>query len=160
MLRYSNRTLLRNTRLLFYVNALNTENSSDVDRFNGALSPLLNNLTAEASTAGSLRKFATGNTTPGPGLTNIYALVQCTPDLTQLECSDCLQGATRQFLSRYNGPIGGRTLVPTCNFRYENTQFYNVSTLAIPPPTSPPSGERTSTSTTRTVIIVTVSVTV
>ncbi|GKA87854.1 putative receptor-like protein kinase [Tanacetum coccineum] len=97
-----------------YIFLANPQNVSDVDSFNGALSPLLNNLTAEASTGGSLRKFATGNTR-GPGL---------------------------------------QTYMPL----YENSPFYNETTLAIPPPTSPSSGENTSK--TRTVIIVTVSVTV
>ncbi|PWA79933.1 cysteine-rich RLK (RECEPTOR-like protein kinase) 26 [Artemisia annua] len=45
--------LLGNT-INYYVVLMNTQNASDVDRFNEALSPLLNNLTAEASAGGSL----------------------------------------------------------------------------------------------------------
>jgi len=136
MLKYSNQTILGNTQIkLLYLNYVIPENASDVDRFNGALSPLLNNLTREASTGGSLLKFATGNTL-GPGLTNIYALVQCTPDLTQQQCNKCLGGAISQFSNQYSGSIGGRTLVPMCNFRYEDSLFYNESTPAIPPPSS------------------------
>ncbi|PWA47123.1 cysteine-rich RLK (RECEPTOR-like protein kinase) 26 [Artemisia annua] len=162
MLKYSNQIILGSTQIKFYVNYTNPENASDVDRFNGALSPLLNNLTREASTGGSLLKFATGNTL-GPGLANIYALVQCTPDLTQQQCNECLGDIISRFSYLYSGLIGGRTLVPMCNFRYEVRPFYNENTLASPPPPnlqglSPSSG--TNTSKTRTVIIVTISVTV
>ncbi|GJV85772.1 cysteine-rich receptor-like protein kinase 26 [Tanacetum coccineum] len=135
MLKYSNQTVLGNTAIRYYVFLMNTQNASDVDRFNGALSPLLNNLTAEASAGGSLRKFATGNTR-GPGVTSIYALVQCTPDLTQQQCNECLGGGISVFSNQYSGRIGGRTLLPMCNFRYETYQFFNESTLAIPPPPS------------------------
>nr|GEW43935.1 cysteine-rich RLK (receptor-like protein kinase) 26 [Tanacetum cinerariifolium] len=128
--RYS---LLGKTDIMYYVFLVNTQNASDVDRFNGALSPLLNNLTAEASAGGSLRKFAAGHT-PGPGITTIYALVQCTPDITQQQCNECLGDGITQFSNRYNGKIGGRTLLPMCNFRYESYGFFNETTFSIPPP--------------------------
>ncbi|PWA71873.1 cysteine-rich RLK (RECEPTOR-like protein kinase) 26 [Artemisia annua] len=89
MLKYSNQTLLGNTDVKHYVLLEIKQTASDVDRFNGALSSLLNNLTAKASAGGSLGKFATGNTS-GPGATSIYALVQCRPDLTQQQCNECL----------------------------------------------------------------------
>ena len=135
MLKYSNQTILGSTQIKFHVNYVNSENASDVDRFNEALSPLLNKLTREASTGGSLLKFATGNT-PGPGLIYIYALVQCTPDLTQQQCNECLGGAISQFSNKFSGPVGGRTLVPMCNFRYEDKPFYNENTPAIYPTTT------------------------
>ncbi|PWA95864.1 receptor-like protein kinase [Artemisia annua] len=136
MLHYSNQTILRSTQIKFNQTMVYRQISSD-DRFNGYLKPLLKNLTAEASTGGSLLKFATGNTHgPAAGLINIYALVQCTPDLTQQQCNECLRGAISHFLSQYNGNIGGRNLLPMCNFRYEATQFYNENAPAIPPPSS------------------------
>ncbi|PWA49945.1 cysteine-rich RLK (RECEPTOR-like protein kinase) 26 [Artemisia annua] len=116
MLIYSNQTVLRNTNIPYTVFLWNTQNASDVDRFNDALSPLLNNLIAEASGGGSLRKFASGNTS-GPGVTRIYALAQCTPDLNEQQCDQCLQGAISQFTNAFSGKIGGRALVPMCNFR-------------------------------------------
>ncbi|PWA40571.1 cysteine-rich RLK (RECEPTOR-like protein kinase) 26 [Artemisia annua] len=113
MLRYSNQTVLNTNKIAIL---LNTQNASDVDRFNEALSPLLNNVTAEASGGGSLSKFATGNTR-GPGVTRIYALAQCTPDLTPQQCKQCLEGVISVFTNAYREKIGGRSLVPTCNFR-------------------------------------------
>ncbi|PWA76554.1 cysteine-rich RLK (RECEPTOR-like protein kinase) 26 [Artemisia annua] len=133
MLKYSDQTILGKTDIKFYVFLLNTQNASDVERFNGALSALLNNLTANASAGGSLRKFAAGDTR-GPGFTSIYALVQCTPDLAQQQCNECLGDGITQFSNRYSGRIGGRTLLPMCTFRYESYRFFNESTLAIQPP--------------------------
>ncbi|PWA79101.1 hypothetical protein CTI12_AA208380 [Artemisia annua] len=120
MLRYSNQTVLNTNKIAIL---LNTQNASDVDRFNEALSPLLNNVTAEASGGGSLRKFATGNTR-GPGVTSIYALAQCTPDLTPQQCKQCLESVISVFTNAYREKIGGRSLVPTCNFRYELSMFH------------------------------------
>ncbi|XP_021989267.1 putative receptor-like protein kinase At4g00960 isoform X3 [Helianthus annuus] len=133
---YSNRTILGNNPMQTSVYLLNTQNATNRDRFTAALRPLLSNLTAAAAAGGSLRKFATGNTT-GPDFSNIYGLVQCTPDLTQLLCNECLENAISLFSNRFGGIIGGRNLAPKCNFRYETYGFFNVSTLVIPPPPSP-----------------------
>ncbi|KAJ0744350.1 putative protein kinase RLK-Pelle-DLSV family [Helianthus annuus] len=133
---YSNRSILGNNPMQTSVYLLNTQNATNRDRFTAALRPLLSNLTAAAAAGGSLRKFATGNTT-GPDFSNIYGLVQCTPDLTQLLCNECLENAISLFSNRFGGIIGGRNLAPKCNFRYETYGFFNVSTLVIPPPPSP-----------------------
>ncbi|GJX28672.1 putative receptor-like protein kinase [Tanacetum coccineum] len=135
LLKYSNQTILGRDQPKPYLFLMNTQNASDKDRLNEALRPLLNDLTANAAAGDSLRKFATGNTT-GPDLTTIYGLVQCSPDLLNQQCNDCLNDVINQFLIQYSGKIGGRTLLPMCNFRYEIYPFFNVSTLAIPPPPS------------------------
>ncbi|XP_076925045.1 cysteine-rich receptor-like protein kinase 25 [Bidens hawaiensis] len=139
-LRYSNQTISgnvntpRGTTWLMW----NFRNATNKDQFNGDLRPLLIELRADAAAGGSLKKFASGNRT-GPDFTTIYGLVQCNPDLSSLECSDCLEDAVNRFGLRYSGSVGGRTLKPTCNFRYEIYRFFNVSTLVItPPPSSSP----------------------
>ena len=139
MLKYSNESILRNTGIKFYVFLVNPQNASDQVGFNRVARPLMNQLRADAAAGGPLLKFATGNTT-GPEFETIYGLVQCSPDLIEQECSSCLEGAIGQFWNTYSGKIGGRTLLPKCNFRYEISRFYNGSTLVIPPPpsSSPP----------------------
>ncbi|KAI3718764.1 hypothetical protein L6452_19647 [Arctium lappa] len=136
MLKYSNETILGNTRIRFYVFYANNQNASDEDGFNRALRPLMNRLRGDAAAGGPLLKFATGNTT-GPNLETIYGLVQCTPELNEMQCSGCLEDAISQFGNSNSGKIGGRTLLPMCNFRYEISRFYNESTLFIPPPPPP-----------------------
>ncbi|MBA0820036.1 hypothetical protein Gohar_000046 [Gossypium harknessii] len=60
-----------------------------------ALASLLNNLTNNASLGTSLGKFSTGSALLP--FQAIYALVQCTPDLTKNECSYCLSQAIREI---------------------------------------------------------------
>ncbi|PWA73721.1 cysteine-rich RLK (RECEPTOR-like protein kinase) 26 [Artemisia annua] len=150
LLKYSNQTLLRKDQPKPRYITWNPQNySTDPDRFNMALQPLLYDLTAKAAAGDSLRKFATGST-PGFDNTIIYGLVQCTPDLISKQCSDCLIDVIDQFSNSYRGGMGGRTLLPMCNFRYETQQWFNKSNIAIPPP---PPGKNA----TRIVIIVIVS---
>ncbi|KAK1416738.1 hypothetical protein QVD17_25854 [Tagetes erecta] len=174
LLLYSNQYLSGTNQGLFSAYLWNSQNATNKDRFNGALRPLLGNLTVDAAAGDSLRKFASGNTT-GPDFSDIYALVQCTPDLTELRCRECLSDAVNQFAgSQYSGAIGGRVIQPLCNFRYESYKFFNGSTLVIPPPppsplpppnsqasppvSTPSSGRSTSTTVIIIVVIVIVSI--
>ncbi|KAK9062815.1 hypothetical protein SSX86_020005 [Deinandra increscens subsp. villosa] len=130
-LRYSNKTILGNTGEDDGVFLRNTQNASDPDGFSRATRLLLNELRDDAAAGGSLRKFASGNTT-GPATIN--GLVQCTPDLSGPKCSDCLDKAIRGFFVQFGGHIGGRILQTACNFRYEVYRFFNGSTLVVSPP--------------------------
>ncbi|GLT31006.1 hypothetical protein SLA2020_057740 [Shorea laevis] len=137
---------------------LNVNNASDVNGFNQALSPLLNNLSSRAAAGGPLLKYAAGNTT-GPGFfLTIYALEQCTPDLSQKECSDCLTTAIGRIPSGCYGKIGCRVLQPSCNLRYETSPFFAaVADIPQPPPPSsspsPTEGNGNASNTTRIIII-------
>ncbi|KAK9065426.1 hypothetical protein SSX86_016809 [Deinandra increscens subsp. villosa] len=136
---YSNKFILGSTRISLYHFRQNRQNSTDVDEFNGYLRPLLTKLRGEAAAGGPLQKFAMANTT-GPGFSTIYGLVQCSPDLSDIQCSDCLENIINRIVLYFNGKVGGRILVPMCNFRYENYRFFNQSARVIrPPPPSPPS---------------------
>ncbi|KAK9065427.1 hypothetical protein SSX86_016810 [Deinandra increscens subsp. villosa] len=168
LVKYSNEVILGKTGVKFYVYLANTQNATDVDQFNSDLAPLLKKLRGDAAAGGPLRKFASGNVT-GPVFSTIYGLVQCTPDLSETQCSDCLEDIINRIASYFNGRVGGRILVPMCNFRYENYRFFNQTARVIPPPpssspppspsiplpTSPP-GKKNNT--TRTIIIITVIV--
>ncbi|KAJ9566944.1 hypothetical protein OSB04_002910 [Centaurea solstitialis] len=83
LLRYSNATVLGNDDMNKYVYSIsNPRNSSNTIRFSWALSPLLADLRGKAADGGSLLKFATGNTSLPDQSSRIYALEQCTPDLS------------------------------------------------------------------------------
>ncbi|KAI3743841.1 hypothetical protein L1987_56908 [Smallanthus sonchifolius] len=95
----------------------NDQTTSDVNRFNGALRQLMDRLRGEAAAGGQLLKFATGNIS-GPDFSTIYGLVQCTPDLPEQVCSDCLEAAINRIPNtNLYGRVGGRILQSTCNFR-------------------------------------------
>ncbi|MFQ6647984.1 hypothetical protein Gotur_021481 [Gossypium turneri] len=80
----------REVIICFYMWNLDKATSTK-DAFSQALASLLNNLTNNASLGTSLGKFSTGSALLP--FQAIYALVQCTPDLTKNECSYCLSQA-------------------------------------------------------------------
>ncbi|KAK9064206.1 hypothetical protein SSX86_015586 [Deinandra increscens subsp. villosa] len=134
MIRYSNVTILGadpDTRAAQIASNRNT--ASNVDEFNQGLNRLLPQLRAEASSGGSLRKFA-ANSTNGPGFSTIYAYMQCTPDLSEIQCDNCL-GSALGFIP--NGSVGVRIYYPSCLLRYEDSRFLNA-TVDLAPPSPPP----------------------
>ncbi|TXG47120.1 hypothetical protein EZV62_026414 [Acer yangbiense] len=96
MLRYSNRDIFHimdaETSLRYYL--CNPNNVSSLDQFNQVLENLLDGLRSNAASGGSLGKFAVGYAS-APAFKTLYALVQCTPDLFEQECNDCLVSITR-----------------------------------------------------------------
>ncbi|KAJ9566206.1 hypothetical protein OSB04_002172 [Centaurea solstitialis] len=137
MVRYSNKTILGNPDYGGGFYMWNLNNASDVDRFNQALSQLLNQLRTDASSGGSDRKYASGNNTNGPWLTTIYGLMQCTPDLSEDQCYDCLNWAMQQIPNCCDNKRGGRVVYPSCYLRYEDYRFFN-DTISLAPPSLPP----------------------
>ncbi|KAL8268428.1 hypothetical protein R6Q59_002226 [Mikania micrantha] len=138
------------------------QNAVDVDGFNRALRPLMDRLIGEAAAGDSLLKFATGDVRAGPDFTNIYGLVQCTPDLSGQVCSDCLVDAINRIPNSVaNGKVGGRILQSTCNFRYEIYGFFNQTTDETPSPSSippPPPGKKKNIARTTIIVITIVNV--
>ncbi|KAF2303623.1 hypothetical protein GH714_020219 [Hevea brasiliensis] len=136
MLRFSNKSIFgvveRNPT--FYMRNSNNVSSSELSQFNQVLQALLTTLRNEAASGNSTRKFATGN--GRSGFYTIYALMQCTPDLSQQECDDCLVGATAEIPIYSSGKLGGRVIKPSCNLRFETYRFYD-ETFGSTPPTSP-----------------------
>ncbi|XP_055805497.1 cysteine-rich receptor-like protein kinase 44 [Solanum dulcamara] len=164
MLRYSNESIIgiaatEPGRILS-----NTVNASSPDEFMQDLRTLLESLQNQASRGGK-KKYASNNT-QGPDFQNIYALVQCTADLTAQDCISCLDTGFRSLpsCSCYRKQ-GLRYMMPSCNFRYEIYPFLDELPTEAPPPLSPPpppsplppppSGKDDKT--TRTVIIIVVS---
>ncbi|KAK4491960.1 hypothetical protein RD792_002744 [Penstemon davidsonii] len=144
MLRYSNEsivgTMTNSPRYWLW----NTQNASSVGQFMTDLRTLLDSLRNQAASGGSLWKVAAGNIT-APDFQTIFALVQCTPDLTSDDCSTCLMDAARDLPRCCGSRMGGRVLTPSCNLRYETSIFYNESSLreVLEPPPSPPPSIRT-----------------
>lgn len=136
MLRYSNRSIFGkmefDPKLILY----NINNVSEVAQFNQALNPLLASLTSRAAAGDSLHKFATGHATTENNET-IYALAQCTPDLSKEDCSNCLNNATGLFPQCCGGKQGARVVTPSCHFRYEIELFYDSGVEEMPPSPTP-----------------------
>ncbi|GLT51920.1 hypothetical protein SLA2020_252910 [Shorea laevis] len=171
MLRYSNNSILgvRNNNGFFRWPEGGV--TQDVSAFSDALTSLLDSLRRTAAAGGSLQKFATGMTM-APPVDSIYALVQCTPDLSQLQCSSCLSQAFERIPKCCLARRGGKIFGPSCIVRFDDSLFYNASSadngesqpplsLLSPPPLSltPPSNDSSSPSTiTITVISISSSI--
>ncbi|KAK6268943.1 hypothetical protein QUC31_013103 [Theobroma cacao] len=166
LLRYTNRSIFggAETNPSFYM--WNVNNVTDLDAFNQALIALMDNLSTNASSGTSLRKFATGSAEVTASQT-IYALVQCTPDLTGPACSSCLSQAIALLPSCCNSKQGGMVFGPSCNLRFDIKRFYNLAApdTPLPPPSAPesslshPTSQRKTgkmSNSYRTIIIITV----
>ncbi|KAJ0454365.1 putative protein kinase RLK-Pelle-DLSV family [Helianthus annuus] len=163
MLRYSNVTILGTNPDTSRIRELiNISNATNVDQFNQALNQLLDQLRTEASSGGSLRKYAT-NSTNGPGTTRIFGYMQCTPDLSENQCYSCLDSAADAI---DKGRRGARVYYPSCTVRYESSKFLNETvdlappspppTQSSPPPPPPPPSPSGSSSNTTIVVVIAV----
>ncbi|XVF87665.1 hypothetical protein PTKIN_Ptkin18bG0138700 [Pterospermum kingtungense] len=116
MFRYANRPSfgVQENSPSFYM--WNINNVTDVDAFNQALGTLMDRLTNNASSGTSLGQFATGSARVSASQT-VYGLVQCTPDLTRVQCSSCLSQNIGNIPSCCDRKQGGRVIGPSCNLR-------------------------------------------
>ena len=135
MLRYSNRFIVGSMEFGPRFWMYNPNNVTDEKEFHEKLNVLLGNLTNLAALGDSRRKFAAGNATAEKSQQTMYALVQCTPDLTQQQCSNCLNQAIELIPTCCSKRQGGRVISPSCHFRYEKDPFYDL--VATTPPPSP-----------------------
>ncbi|KAK8517350.1 hypothetical protein V6N12_032542 [Hibiscus sabdariffa] len=137
-LRYANRDLFGELETSPGSCLYNVQDVQNPDRFNQVLDNLLTNLSSLAAAGGPLRKYAADNSTVGV-FQIVYAMVQCSPDLSEQECGDCLSVAKDGIGGCCLGKIGCRILRPSCFLRYESEPFYRTP---IPLPSPPHSTGR------------------
>ncbi|RDX70523.1 Cysteine-rich receptor-like protein kinase 10, partial [Mucuna pruriens] len=123
MLRYSNRSFFKTVERRPMFSELNiTSNDKEQSFFTVTLAATLDKVAVEAgdSAARYGKKLVKLN-----DLQTLYTLAQCTQDLSTDECKSCLGYVigTEIPWSRL-GSIGGRVLYPSCNLRFELSQFY------------------------------------
>ena len=100
--------------------------SANYDQFSQDLRTLLDSQRGRAAAGGSLRKFAAGNATATNNRT-LYSLVQCTPDLSDQDCRDCLFGAMEDIRNHCAGKQRGIVNKPCCNLRFDVALFYDAT---------------------------------
>ncbi|KAI9197682.1 hypothetical protein LWI28_002529 [Acer negundo] len=126
-LHYSNVSIIYNpVRNPSQVNYNPTNVTVETNRFQNLVSSLLKEATTLA--VNGTNKFATrkGNfTTTQP----LYGLVQCTEDMSNNDCSNCLEDAISSLETR---ATGAAILFPSCNCRYELYPFYNENLTLLP----------------------------
>uniref|UniRef100_A0A7N2R6C0 Uncharacterized protein n=1 Tax=Quercus lobata TaxID=97700 RepID=A0A7N2R6C0_QUELO len=170
ILRYSNKNIFGTMEVLPSKCVPNPNNiaSTDLDQFNQTLNNLMGSLVTQASLGSpSIKYFAVGDKSFSSSR-NVYGLVQCTPDLSQMDCRICLEGAVADISSCSGGKEGGRVLKPSCIAWFEVFQFYDSTfvpsspTTPVIPPTSdnssPTKTSRENSSTARLVLFVVVPI--
>ncbi|KAJ9169038.1 hypothetical protein P3X46_020507 [Hevea brasiliensis] len=154
-LRYSSQSILSKLAERPGLYMWNTQNVSDQERFNEQVMITMNRTAMKAAgfPKGAI-KFAVNETNFTTSQT-LYTLAQCTPDLTESDCLQCLQTAILRLPDCCSGKQGGRVLFPSCNIRYEIYPFYNatgfhseanteteVTEAPVLPPPPPPPGRK------------------
>ncbi|ESR62361.1 hypothetical protein CICLE_v10014534mg [Citrus x clementina] len=148
VVRYSNRSFfgkleLKPTEFNHNINNI----TSSLKQFDRIWRSLMDRVLAKASSGNSKPKFATEEANLTSSET-IYALMQCTPDISQSDCEFCLRQSMADLQSCCYGKKGSYVLGPSCIFRWEMYPFYGATADSLSPsPLSPPS---TTTDTTTT----------
>ena len=138
--RYSDRYFFSHVDEQPQINVFNMNNVSDGTSFAWTLSNTLNQVAGDAASCGpaGTKKFATKEAHVSEGRT-LYALAQCTPDLSMEDCRRCLLDAIENIAECCLGRTGGRVSYPSCKIGFEVYQFYwNVAML----PSTPAGGPR------------------
>ncbi|CAN1161172.1 Cysteine-rich receptor-like protein kinase 25 [Linum perenne] len=145
------------------ISMMSSLNMSYTDSFNVQLKGFLENLSSEAAADPS--RLAVGSSRY-KGFPFVYGMVQCTLEISESGCLNCLQEISDYVPKIIGDASGGRLFSLSCNFRYETYPFFRLQT---PPPdsfASPPLMQPNSTSTngnskkskTRTVALVMIPV--
>ena len=121
-LRYDIKNFFGEVDTSFGIFYLNVENVTNPKTFNKELGTLMDRISSKAVVAGN-KGNGRDKTKLTPFLT-VYALVQCTRDLSPLFCSQCLAIATGNFQTICNNRKGCRVLYSSCYVRYELYPFY------------------------------------
>ncbi|KAF7141159.1 hypothetical protein RHSIM_Rhsim06G0157200 [Rhododendron simsii] len=96
---------------------------SDPSYFNEKSKELLGKLAEEAYV--SSKMFATGEMQIEESK-KIYGLVQCTRDLSSVDCKKCIDGAISELPSCCDGKEGGRVVGGSCKVGYEIYPFVHA----------------------------------
>ncbi|MED6173938.1 hypothetical protein PIB30_064405 [Stylosanthes scabra] len=126
-IRYSNTIFFSKLNATGNIGKDNLQNVSEPHKFQSSVNQILSNLTATASA----NMYATGEAPFGDE--TIYALVQCTRDLSATDCSKCLKSAIEEIPGCCYGSIGARVLSRSCYLRYEFYPFYLGATGPLSP---------------------------
>ncbi|XP_022142139.1 putative receptor-like protein kinase At4g00960 [Momordica charantia] len=162
MLRFSDAEIFGVMNNLDSQSIFNGRKAADPNRFLAAVTDLMDKLREAAASGNSTLKFATGEI-PASNET-VYALVQCTPDLSSADCDTCLRQRAALISE---ASIGVRIFTASCVLRYENYIFFtppdnatlSPSPLPTPPPPPPPTtGSNGKGNKTTTIVIIVASI--
>ncbi|KAJ6706924.1 CYSTEINE-RICH REPEAT SECRETORY PROTEIN [Salix viminalis] len=111
---------------------------SDTVHFYDYVKLLMDSLSIDAALNHSKLMFATGEIKFSSNET-IYGHAQCTRDIREDECQECLSFALLDLKGCCSSKQGGIVVSGSCNLRFELYKYYNASSHLIASPT--PKGE-------------------
>ncbi|PON92194.1 Gnk2-like domain containing protein [Trema orientale] len=110
-------------------------------RFDRLVAETVRKAAAEAAGGGpGEKKFATREANFSE-FQKLYSLVQCTPDISRMDCLNCLNTAIAQLPICCGGKDRVTYLYPSWYLRYDKYQFYNNTTVPTSPPIASPAGQ-------------------
>ncbi|XP_057437160.1 cysteine-rich repeat secretory protein 55 [Lotus japonicus] len=121
-LRYNNKSFIGDVDTSFGIFYFNVENVTDPEGFNKELGSLMGKIRGQAVKP-KAQGLGKGKTNLSPFLT-LYALVQCTRDLSEISCAQCLAVAVSNFPTFCDNRKGCRVLYSSCYVRYELYPFF------------------------------------
>ncbi|KAK9155891.1 hypothetical protein Sjap_003371 [Stephania japonica] len=132
--RYSDRNFTSQSQTLPFVIVHDLSNVSDPDGFKEIIGSFVQNLAETASRSPS--RFAV-NVTKYEDFRNMYGMVQCTRDLSEMDCNTCLHEMINEIPSCCVRSPGVFLAGLSCFVNYDRNIPFNLSLLS-PPPNPPP----------------------
>ncbi|KAK3206451.1 hypothetical protein Dsin_020497 [Dipteronia sinensis] len=148
IVRYASSSIFRKRELDPLSALINTGDiqTSNLTKFDEIWGSLMVRVVAKTSHGSSRLKFGTREADVTL-FQKIYALMQCTPDLSQQDCEYCLYQSLSHFQTCCHGKQGGNVLRPSCFLRWELYPFY-TSIADDDDPSPPPSSSQLPNTTT------------
>ncbi|XP_057538358.1 cysteine-rich receptor-like protein kinase 25 [Amaranthus tricolor] len=101
--------------------------TSNISSFTEVVLKTLGDVSYQAATSGSGKKFSTKEARFRENLTRfniIYSLAECTPDISGTDCTSCLHMIVRNMTELCNKRAGCTVLNPSCNMKVGMYPFY------------------------------------
>ncbi|XP_004295244.1 PREDICTED: uncharacterized protein LOC101314549 [Fragaria vesca subsp. vesca] len=138
-LRYSNQSFFGRLNVDDNTAYGNAKNISVPEKFEKVVNKELSKLAKQAA-FNPLKMYATGKVRFQGKM--VYALVQCTTDLSGDDCQLCLDRAIEDVLKAFYFSIGARLLSRSCYLRYELYAFYEGAKFESPIPNTKGGGRK------------------
>ncbi|RDX98472.1 Cysteine-rich receptor-like protein kinase 25, partial [Mucuna pruriens] len=153
ILRYSNHNFFGNLTITpswYVVGTKNITNPEELQKAEDYMQSLKREATVESN-----KLYAMGSFNLSDGEER-YGMVQCSRDLTNDECSQCLEDMIDKVPQCCRGNLGWQVLAPSCLIKYDDYMFYQITNQTSSPLPNP--ARKGGTIKSKTLIIIIVSV--
>ncbi|XP_061364768.1 cysteine-rich receptor-like protein kinase 25 [Gastrolobium bilobum] len=134
ILRYSNHDFIGNLTTnpsWQIVGSKNITNPEELQKAENHMQSLVREATVETNQLYAMGKF---NLSPAE---ERYGLVQCSRDLTNDECSQCLEAMLNEVPKCCGTKLGWQVLAPSCLIKYDDFMFYQITNQTSSPLPNP-----------------------